>query len=317
MDRTTKHRVLGIFVVIGFIIILLPFFQGGKEPQSAVGLVKPPAFPDQSVQVSASTETPAAPVSAPLVADPVQQPEVAATTNNAVNDQPDDTIDTNKVAVDVKAPDMTKSDNTPTETVAPAKEKPTNKTDESAASTDNGKVSALTPGPVLKSADDITQMSEEVLAPTNIDSMSKTINAVPEDDVHAVSAEKAEPKIAKITSATKKLAKLTKHNRNPKIVAAYKKLPIENDGLFKLKSAVWVVQIGSFKNKTNALRLVNQLRTNGYRAFIQQISTNIGDNTRVFIGPETKQASARALATQLESDMHLHGIVISYKPLTL
>lgn len=70
--------------------------------------------------------------------------------------------------------------------------------------------------------------------------------------------------------------------------------------------------------EANALRVVNNLRANGYRAFIQQISTTLGDdNTRVFVGPENKQSSARELAQKLESDMHLRGIVISYKPLAL
>jgi len=65
------------------------------------------------------------------------------------------------------------------------------------------------------------------------------------------------------------------------------------------------------------LRLVNQLRASGYRAFIQQVATLEGNSTRVFVGPETKFASAHALANQLESSMRLHGIVISYKPLAL
>lgn len=92
---------------------------------------------------------------------------------------------------------------------------------------------------------------------------------------------------------------------------------LEDDGLFKLQNAAWVIQIGSFKNKTNALRLVNQLRAKGFKAFIQQVSTTIGDSTRVFVGPETKHSVARSVAGQLENEMHIHGIVISYKPLTL
>ena len=92
---------------------------------------------------------------------------------------------------------------------------------------------------------------------------------------------------------------------------------IEDNGLFKLQQAAWVIQIGSFKNKTNAVKLANQLRAKGFKAFIQQVSTTIGDSTRVFVGPETKHASARAVAGQLENEMHLRGIVISYKPLAL
>lgn len=98
---------------------------------------------------------------------------------------------------------------------------------------------------------------------------------------------------------------------------ALAKTTTEDNGLIKLNSAVWVLQIGSFKNKSNALRVVNQLRANGYRAFIQQISTALGEHTRVFVGPENKRTTARALADRLRSEMHIQAIVVSYKPLTL
>lgn len=101
------------------------------------------------------------------------------------------------------------------------------------------------------------------------------------------------------------------------LIAAKIKSANENDEVFKISNKVWVIQIGSFKNKVNALRLVNQLRSNGYRAFIQQVATNNGHNTRVFVGPENKQQSAMKLASQLENEMHIRGIVITYQPLEL
>lgn len=130
----------------------------------------------------------------------------------------------------------------------------------------------------------------------------------------------------KVTSVVKKTAHNTPSSRTSKSqsLAALKsptialsRTPIEDNGLMKLNSAVWVLQIGSFKNKSNALRVVNQLRANGYRAFIQQISTAMGENTRVFVGPEYKRTTARALADRLRSEMHIQAIVVSYKPLTL
>lgn len=96
-------------------------------------------------------------------------------------------------------------------------------------------------------------------------------------------------------------------------MAALKQGPLDDNGLFKLKNPVWVIQIGSFQNKTNALKLVNKVRAKGYPAFIQQIAAN----TRVYVGPESKQASARKLADHLKNELQLNGVVISYKPLTL
>lgn len=99
-------------------------------------------------------------------------------------------------------------------------------------------------------------------------------------------------------------------------LAAYKNSSVDNNGLMDLKSAAYVIQLGSFKQKANALRLVNKLRAKGYRAFIQSVDSS-GGNTRVFVGPEHQQASARLVASQLNKEMQLHGIVISYKPFTL
>lgn len=85
----------------------------------------------------------------------------------------------------------------------------------------------------------------------------------------------------------------------------------------KLEPVGWVVQIGSFKDKTNALRIVNRLRENGYKAFFKEVETKHGNNTRVFVGPLNQQTAARSLATRLENDLHIHGMIITYKPLTL
>jgi hypothetical protein len=37
----------------------------------------------------------------------------------------------------------------------------------------------------------------------------------------------------------------------------------------------------------------------------------------VFVGPENRQHLARALAAQLQSDMQVKGIVVSYQPFAL
>lgn len=133
----------------------------------------------------------------------------------------------------------------------------------------------------------------------------------------------ANQKPAKKTLAAKNAAKtsvkkMVIHSRLAgKSSSAYKNETLDRNGLIQLKRAAWVVQLGSFKHKTNALKLVNKLRANGYRAFIQEINVSSGDNTRVFVGPEHKQTAARQLASDLENELKLHGIVISYKPFTL
>jgi len=158
----------------------------------------------------------------------------------------------------------------------------------------------------------------------NADSLKKPIeNEVADNKTASAPTPPAEP-LKKITvnnppsmpvkSMLPKRMALNKHIQRK---ISYVNMPIDNNGLFKLHGAAWVIQVGSYRNKVSALRVVNHLRANGYRAFIQQISTALGSDTRVFVGPENKQSAARELAQKIENDMHLHGIVISYQPLAL
>lgn len=143
----------------------------------------------------------------------------------------------------------------------------------------------------------------------------------PKAPVVPVEATPDKAKKANIKTAVKKeVKKVINAITQPQLLSYKSKVvqdPIADDGLFALKNAAYVVQVGSFNDKNNARKLVNQLRASGYSAFYQKVSTNVGENTRVFVGPEKKPESARLLASQLENSLHLRGIVISYKPLKL
>ncbi len=85
----------------------------------------------------------------------------------------------------------------------------------------------------------------------------------------------------------------------------------------QLKSPAWVIQMGSFKNKTNARMLADRLRAAGFNAFIREIDSVKGGNTRVYIGPEFKQAEMISLSNQIEEKFKLRGVVMSYYPLDI
>lgn len=261
MDGRTKSIILGVLVVVGMAVILMPFFQSSEDVASSTTLVKAPPFPDQAVQVQAPEQVAAAPENKSAV--------VAENTTPPVNATPDDQTQTQM------------------QTQQPEVNEPTQNSPLSDTTT-------TTPAP---------QQDEKPLpaaAPTSKKSAQQTVH-------HKV-------KIAKATKPVVKVARVAK----VKVTHTMKEAAVDgDDGLFSLKNPAWVVQLGSFKNKANALRLVNELRANGYSAFIQRFSSSLGDNTRVFVGPEMKHDSARQVANSIESDMHLHGIVISYKPLTL
>lgn len=295
MERSTKHRILGILVVIALVIISLPLFQTEKDAPTQTAAIKTPPFPDQPVQTQAAT-TPATPVALAVASAATTQP--------------------------VEAP-STMTSTTPT--VAPIEQKPAAAGNQAADTPDDQPDDVITT--LHPSVVNAREPAENPAASTVIPVIANT--ATPETaKLAAKTANALAPKAAMKTSVKSVQAANTKNRKLVAKLAPRKHLAktkplvavntaLKEDGLISLKNSAYVIQIGSFKNKTNALRLVNQLRANGYPAFIQKMSTALGENTRVFVGPSNKRTTATELASRLENDMHLKGIVISYQPLTL
>lgn len=75
----------------------------------------------------------------------------------------------------------------------------------------------------------------------------------------------------------------------------------------------WVVQVGSFGNRDNAMRLRDQLRSKGYKTFVEQISTAEKTFYRVRVGPVVTRENALALQKELQTRMKLeHTKVMSH-----
>jgi DedD protein len=72
----------------------------------------------------------------------------------------------------------------------------------------------------------------------------------------------------------------------------------------------YVVQVGSFGNRTNALNLRDKIRKAGYPAFIESFSTGSKTMVRVKVGPVLKRKEAEKIKTQLKKDMKLDGRVL-------
>ena len=74
----------------------------------------------------------------------------------------------------------------------------------------------------------------------------------------------------------------------------------------------WVVQLGSFSNRENALALRDKLRKQGYSAYIESAYSKKNTVTRVIVGPERDREQANKTLTQLNKDTGLRGIVIQF-----
>jgi cell division septation protein DedD len=88
-----------------------------------------------------------------------------------------------------------------------------------------------------------------------------------------------------------------------------------SENLSNLKKTAWVVQMGSFKSKDNALHLTNRLRAKGYKAFTYETKSN--GQTRVYVGPEFKQATAAVLVDRIQKEIDMQGVIVTYNPLAL
>ena len=76
----------------------------------------------------------------------------------------------------------------------------------------------------------------------------------------------------------------------------------------------WVVQVGSFSKRDNALRLRDQLRSKGYKTFVEQISTADKTFYRVRVGPVVTRDNALALQKELQAKMKLPDTKVMSHP---
>lgn len=72
----------------------------------------------------------------------------------------------------------------------------------------------------------------------------------------------------------------------------------------------WVIQIGSFSNKDNASALVENLRSQGYRAY-QRVSEQFA---RVFVGPYPDKKSAESRQSELEKIVGAPVKLLEFEP---
>jgi DedD protein len=360
MERHTKHRILGVLVVIGLVVIMLPFFQTKNELPSETALVKTPPFPDQAADTAKNEPLPAGQTSA-VSAEPVD------TIESAEAAEPTDAISANPIPLSVTTAPMVTP--VPDGAVTPKAQ------ELSAAKPEDTSVNAapiaenVSETPTKYNPDSMTEAKQEIAkndtpatvqateqvadatAPAATQELAKNDAPAPTEKVAEV-AETVLPagserdmadiydkpaktsaiqhvKIAKAVHskiASKLKSKTHAKPRNDKhVIDGYQVLEPDEvasvsaskNKFAKLKSANWAVQLGSFKNKSNAIRLVNLLRSRGYHSFMEEASSSKNGLTKVLVGPEIKKDGAHTLASKLENEVHIRGMVINYKPLAL
>lgn len=81
-----------------------------------------------------------------------------------------------------------------------------------------------------------------------------------------------------------------------------------------INKEAWVIQLGSFKHKTNVAELVSKLKRNGYTVFTKPIKTKQGALTKVFVGPELIKASLTKKLPALKKLTNVQGKIARFYP---
>jgi len=71
----------------------------------------------------------------------------------------------------------------------------------------------------------------------------------------------------------------------------------------------WIVQMGVFSQPENARRLQSQLKKKGYSVSLDPAKPAAGTPVRVEVGPYRDEATARAAASRLQTELGIKGIV--------
>jgi len=76
----------------------------------------------------------------------------------------------------------------------------------------------------------------------------------------------------------------------------------------------WVIQLGSFRHKSNVAELMSKLKRNGYTAFTKPIKTKQGTLTKVFVGPELIKVSLMKKIAALKKLTNVQGKIARFSP---
>lgn len=76
--------------------------------------------------------------------------------------------------------------------------------------------------------------------------------------------------------------------------------------------SAWVIQVGSFSSRDNAIELRDRLRKNGFVSFVESFTSAGKTAHRVRIGPETGRDRAEISLNKLKTQLRIDGIIVSY-----
>jgi len=76
----------------------------------------------------------------------------------------------------------------------------------------------------------------------------------------------------------------------------------------------WLVQVGGFREREKAQKLLNSLKSDGYKAFIRDGSSSSGRLHRVFVGPKIEKQRAVSAKKAIDKKYRLESILVLFEP---
>jgi len=125
---------------------------------------------------------------------------------------------------------------------------------------------------------------------------------------------KTNSKKTKVTPATKAKNITAKGSINAKTKSPISKPILGQQPHKAVNKEAWVIQLGSFKYKSNVAELVRKLKHNGYTVFTKPIKTKQGTLTKVFVGPELIKTTLIKKIPALKKLTNVQGKVARFYP---
>ena len=76
----------------------------------------------------------------------------------------------------------------------------------------------------------------------------------------------------------------------------------------------WLVQVGGFRERDKAEKLMDSLRGDGYKAFIRSGPSSNGMLHRVFVGPKIEKQRAIDAKAAIDKKYQLESILVRFEP---
>lgn len=284
-----KKRIVGFLLLSGLLLIAIPLFFGHSIPADELKLSghvpsPPPKLDAISMPLPPQSATVPAIVTAPKPTAPAtENPSVAF--NQLQSDISPKVEDTSPLQTTTQTPVNTPApvvaDPAPTPAVAPVRSAPSlpNVSNQLASSAQ----SVVTTEPPA-----VQTTSEVVTQPT------KKAKVLPS------------PRIE-----TKSTAPLKKTNVVENTADSHpSKTSKKPSAHIPSAAEAWSVQLGYFSVKTNAEKLMRQLQSHGFNAYLQTNQTTKGNFVRVLVGPHLRRSDAQQLQVRIQKELQMQGMLV-------